>query len=64
MTTSLAEKNIRVRDADGDWYIIPTNLEDEFVRIKESIIDTEIGSTDWSNSTEELSLLYSKYKIT
>jgi hypothetical protein len=62
MNTALIEKNILVKDADGNWYAIPPKMEQEFIRIKEECISTDFGSNEWQNANDELNSVFSPYR--
>lgn len=59
--TTLIEKNILVKDADGNWYAIPPNMEQEFIRIKEIIISSDFGSDEWQDAYDELNSTFESY---
>ena len=61
MTTTFAEKNILVKDSDGNWYAIPPYTEQEFVILNEAIITTEVGSGDWQNAVDEMASVFGNY---
>ena len=54
MTTALAEKNIIVKDADGNVYSIPPRMESQFIAIKEASINATFGSPEWHEANDEL----------
>jgi len=61
MTTALAEKNILVKDGDGNWYAIPPNLKDEFIRINEELIAADVISLEWQDAADEMSSTFGNY---
>jgi hypothetical protein len=54
MTTALAEKNIIVKDSDGNVYSIPPRMEQQFIAIKEASINAVFGSSEWHEASDEL----------
>lgn len=54
MTTVLLEKNIIVKDADGNLYSIPPKMEQQFINLKEATIDATFGSQEWHETNDEL----------
>lgn len=61
MTTTLKERNILVKDADGNWYAIPLAMEQEFIRIKEDTINHDFGSAEWHESSQEMQNTFGEY---
>lgn len=55
MTNAIIERNILVKDGDGNWYTIPPSLEQEFTRLKEECISADFGSDEWYAATSEMS---------
>lgn len=61
MTVALKERNILVQDLDCHWYSIPPSMKDEFIRLKEAIINTESYSDEWYTANDELSDTFNSY---
>ena len=61
MTTILAEKNIIVKDADGNIYSIPPRMETHFIAIKEASINASFGSNEWHEANDEMNEQFSEF---
>jgi hypothetical protein len=49
------------KDHDGKWYSIPETLDTAFLALKDQIIESEIGSSEWLESTMELQSTFGEY---
>ena len=49
------------KDCDGQWYCIPAALDNEFVSLKETIIESEVGTSEYSNLVLEFQDLFGQY---
>jgi hypothetical protein len=61
MTTEIIERNILVRDTDGDWYSISPSLEKEFLALKEEMIEMDSCSDEYMDAQFKLSETFSQY---
>jgi len=61
MTTEIIERNLFVRDVDGEWYSIPNELEKEFLALKEEMIEMDSGSDEYMDARFKLSETFSQY---
>lgn len=61
MNTAIAERNILVKDADGNWYSIPSGMEQEFIRLKEDTINAEFGTAEWHTANAEMQEAFGAY---
>ncbi len=63
MTTTLANKpvNILKKDNDDNWYSIPQNMEDEFIRLNEAIQNADFMSDEWWEASTEFDSTFEPY---
>jgi hypothetical protein len=61
MTTEIIDRNLFVRDSDGEWYSIPPNLEKEFLILKEEMIEMDSGSDEYMDARFKLAETFSQY---
>lgn len=59
--TELADRNRLVRDADGQWYSIPPNLEKEFVALKEEMYEMDTCGEEYFEACARLNDTFSQY---
>jgi len=61
MTTELAERNLLVRDADGNWYSIPPKTEPEFLSLREEMFDLDSSSDEYFDARTRLEESFGTY---
>ena len=61
MTTAIAEKNILVKDLDGNWYAIPPHLKSAFEYMKETIMNAVQHSDEWFDAQSNFNDAFGEY---
>jgi hypothetical protein len=63
MNTATATKNVLKKDVNGDWYSIPENLIEVFIRVNEEIQNSDMFSSDWHAACFELDEHFKEYQV-
>jgi hypothetical protein len=61
MTTATVERNLIVRDADGEWYSIPPNMEKEFISLREEMFELDTSSEEYFDARSRLEEAFGTY---
>lgn len=54
-------RHVCIKGEDGNQYIVPVTMEQQFISSKENIIESMCGSDVWFEATDEFNDIFESY---